>query len=267
MRRDESGALTWSEVQLQELPQYMTTAVALITSGAANDYNVMAAEWTYLVARRPPHLAVCIQEANVTGDLVAESLEFGATLLTDSQTALADLAGHFSKTEVTKRTSALFTPAPSRFIEPPVIAGGLATFECRVTRIVPLPGYRLFIGEVLAAKTDPSQFLRPLIKHGGMYHLGQPTLTSQLAIAADITQGTTGAIVRIGGRVPHQMVGINHIRIWIDYIESPPDGPFEVSVDSRGYYYHILEIASTSRVKAVRGQVGSESSSALVTLV
>ena len=242
MTWEENGALTWSEVQLKEPPQYMTTTVALITSGGANDYNVMAAEWTYLVARRPPYLMVCVQDGNVSGDLIAEQLEFGATFLTDEQSVLADVAGHFSKSDITKLSALVFETVPGQKIGPPVIRGGLATFECCVERLIRLPGYRLFIARVLAAQTDPAAHAHPLVKHGGMYRMGAPINDSPLALAADFVQTDQGDyMLRIAGRIPHRSIGATRgVNVWIEDQCGQSEGPYWAEVDDRGYFYEMF---------------------------
>ncbi len=252
MTWEENGALTWSEAQLKELPQYMTTTVALITSGASNDYNVMAAEWTYMVARRPPYVMVCIQDGNVSGDLIAQQLEFGATFLTDKQSVLADVAGHFSKSDMTKLSASIFETIPSQKIVPPVIRGGLATFECRVERIIRLPGYRLFLSRVLAARTDPAAQAHPLVKHGGMYRMGEPINDSPLALAADFVETDQGDyMLRIAGRIPHRSIGATSgVNIWVEDQCGRSEGPYWAQVDDRGYFYEMFEATPVSKVRA-----------------
>lgn len=254
--REEANP-TWSEVQLKELSQYMTTTVALITSGTANDYNVMAAEWTYMVARRPPYLMVCIQDGNVSGNLIAEQLEFGATFLTEEQSVLADIAGHFSKSEMTKLSASIFETIPSKKIAPPVIRGGLATFECRVERIIFLPGYRLFIAHVLVARTDRVAKEHPLVKHGGMYRVGAPIDDSQLALAADFVETDQGDyMLRIAGRIPHRSIGgISGVNVWVEDQCGKSEGPYWTAVDDRGYFYEMFAASPVSKVRA-RAEIG-----------
>ncbi|MGH3866694.1 MAG: hypothetical protein ACRDQ4_11255 [Pseudonocardiaceae bacterium] len=57
-------------VEVGKLLGFGTSTVGIITALGRHAVNVMSAEWTYLVAKRPPHFAVGCQTTNYTTRLI-----------------------------------------------------------------------------------------------------------------------------------------------------------------------------------------------------
>jgi flavin reductase (DIM6/NTAB) family NADH-FMN oxidoreductase RutF len=169
-----------------QLFRFLTTTVGLVTARDELGVNVMAAEWTYFVARDPLHIAVGIGDAGYTQGLIEESGEFAVTICSASQAPLANFMGSFSGVDVDKSSSELLELVPGVAISTPRVAGGVFSAECRVTDHLDLPGYKLFVGEALAAEFDEDASLEPLVKHGCMYRLGEPISDETMVVAAEL---------------------------------------------------------------------------------
>lgn len=167
-----------------DLSAVATTSVGLITSGGSDAYNVMAAEWTYLVAREPLHIAVAVTSSAASQSNIIESRQFGVTLCDASQAALAAFAGSFSISEVDKASSQSFEFVESSAIAPPCVDGGLLRAECNVVKVVNLPGYALIIGEAVHWTADETKLDRPLVKHGGFFNLGSVIERTEVVLGA-----------------------------------------------------------------------------------
>jgi flavin reductase (DIM6/NTAB) family NADH-FMN oxidoreductase RutF len=187
-----------------QLFRYLTTTVGLVTVAQRFEVNVMAAEWSYFVARDPLHIAVAIGDGAYTQGLIEEAGEFAVTLCSASQASIANLVGSFSGSEVDKTSSRLLELSPGVEIATPRIAGGVFSAECRVAADLELPGYKLFVGEALAVYVDEDASRDPLVKHGAMYRLGEPVYDDRIAVAAELVDGTSlrvAASIQTGERI------------------------------------------------------------------
>jgi flavin reductase (DIM6/NTAB) family NADH-FMN oxidoreductase RutF len=189
------------------LLRYGTTTVGVITAVGPRGVNVMAAEWTYLVARQPPHFAVGLQTTNYSTRLVLERREFGLTLCDASMASLANFAGSFSGADVDKsRVSGVDLRDPVATTTPTVVGGSLSA-ECRVVHVVDLPGYALVVGEARWLHVDLAANDDPLVKHGGMHRLGEPIRSAEVTAAA--TRRADGSV-----RVCASAQGVSGEALW-----------------------------------------------------
>lgn len=168
------------------LTRYLTGTVGLLSMRFANGINIMAVEWTYFVAKEPPHVAVVISEDTFTSEIADWAGEFSVTLCSEDQAALADFVGSVSGRDIDKTASQLVTLREPLATSTPWVAGGIAALECEIRQTVSLPGYRMLIGEVLAAHVDEAKATQPLVKYGDMYALGEPLLRTAVVAAAEL---------------------------------------------------------------------------------
>ena len=132
----------------------------LVSSAHGNRRNVMAAAWSMPLDFDPPKVAVVIDKATLTRELVDASGEFVLNVPSRAQAALTLAVGTQSGREVDKFSSTVGAGATvSTAVGAPLIEGCLAWLECRV---IPEPHiqntYDLFLGEVVAAWVDPAAF-------------------------------------------------------------------------------------------------------------
>ena len=179
-----------------------STTVGLVVV-AGNDptrFNVMAAEWTYVVAKEPPHIAVVLCEGTFTRQMLECASEFSVTLCSASQAALADFAGSFSAYDIDKTSSEDVVLAQPSVTRIPWVTGGLAGLECVTRQRVELPGYLMVIGEVVADHAEPDRATDPLVKHGRMYSLGPALVRDAVVAAAELRMGP--AMLRVAATGP-----------------------------------------------------------------
>ncbi len=160
-----------SSQNLRDAFRAFTTTCALITVNGPRGPNVMAAEWTFNVSYSPFLIAVHVDKENVTHDEILAAGEFGVNLLAEDQGAEMRFAGHFSKADTEKLSSAAFDTYPGKRIRAPMIRGSLLNAECRLVQQLPIGDHTAFIGEVIAFSVEPDA--RPLILHRGSHGLGE----------------------------------------------------------------------------------------------
>src|SRR5215470_1216307 len=139
----------------------MVTGVGLVTTfTSSRGSNVMAAEWTMLVSKRPPLMMVVIHKTEATNEMIRESGEFGVSIAAEGQADAVSLAGSFSRFETDKLSSSVFKTYPAKSIKAPMILGAAMNAECKLRQTVDLGEYNGFVGEVMEADHDPEK--RPL---------------------------------------------------------------------------------------------------------
>jgi flavin reductase (DIM6/NTAB) family NADH-FMN oxidoreductase RutF len=133
----------------------------LVSSAHAGRRNVMAAAWSMPLDFDPPKVAVVIDKATLTRELVEASGEFVLNVPSRQQAALTLAVG----TKVgTRRSTSFRCKVGARcyggqWSERPLVEGCLAWLECRVIAEPHIQqAYDLFLGEVVAAWADPAAF-------------------------------------------------------------------------------------------------------------
>lgn len=139
----------------------------LVSSTYGGRRNVMAAAWNMALDFDPPKVAVVIDKATLTRELVAASGEFVLNVPSRQQAALTLAVGTQSGREADKFQKVMRSGIPwdgvsetaASVVGAPLIEGCLAWLECRV---IPEPhieqAYDLFLAEVVAAWADPEVF-------------------------------------------------------------------------------------------------------------
>jgi len=151
----------------------------LVSSAHGGRRNVMAASWSMPLDFDPPKVAVVIDKATLTRELVEASGEFVLNVPARQQAALTLAVGTQSGREVDKFLKVMRSGIPrdgagslcvpgnplrgqataASIVGAPLIEGCLAWLECRV---IAEPHnqktYDLFLGEVVAAWADPAAF-------------------------------------------------------------------------------------------------------------
>jgi len=154
-----------------DLDRYFTTTVGLITTRSSQGDNVMAAEWTMNISYDPFRVAVFISPRHATHRAITETKEFGVNLASEGQNALCSFAGGFSLDEARKLTSTAIKTRPGDVIKAPMIEGSLAQMECRLVATFQGGDHTEFVGEVVAARVDPTK--RPIVLYRGYHFLGE----------------------------------------------------------------------------------------------
>jgi flavin reductase (DIM6/NTAB) family NADH-FMN oxidoreductase RutF len=133
--------------------------VTLVSSAHGEQRNVMAASWAMPLDFSPPKVAVVIDKATLTRELIAASGEFVLNIPSRAMAAQVLAVGSQSGREVDKFAALGVAGEAGEQVSAPLIDGCLGWLECR---IISEPHneqtYDLFIAEVLAAWADPDVF-------------------------------------------------------------------------------------------------------------
>lgn len=207
--------------------QYLTSTVGLVTTKIDDRVNVMAAEWSYFVAREPLHIAVSIAEQNWSHRRIQEAGEFAITLCEESQAAIAAFAGSLTGLDVDKTTSADLELVGPMVLDTPHVRGGALNAECVIREIVELPGYALVIGEAMWVEVDDDAATHPLVKHGAMHTLGPVVLDDRTIVAANFPD-------------PGEPV----LRVAATAYGAPLDAPWLISVSNASTGASYLDLSS-----------------------
>jgi flavin reductase (DIM6/NTAB) family NADH-FMN oxidoreductase RutF len=131
----------------------------LVSSALGERRNLMAASWAMPLDFDPPKVAVVIDKATLTRELIEASGEFVLNVPSRRQAAMTLAVGSQSGRDIDKFALADVDGETASQVGAPLIAGCLAWLECRV---IAEPDnqqrYDLFLAEVLAAWADPAVF-------------------------------------------------------------------------------------------------------------
>ncbi|GAA1137432.1 hypothetical protein GCM10009606_16740 [Nocardioides aquiterrae] len=160
-----------------------TSTVGLVVTTDGSLVNVMAAEWTYFVAKDPIMVAVVLHESNWTTARIAGLSEFSVTLCSEAQAGVADFCGSFSGADVRKTSSEDLSLRDPVVISTPWVADGVMALECTIERRVGLPHYTMVIGRAEHVH-GVRESAPPLVKHDAMYSLGDAISRRQVTVGA-----------------------------------------------------------------------------------
>jgi flavin reductase (DIM6/NTAB) family NADH-FMN oxidoreductase RutF len=131
----------------------------LVSSAHAGRRNVMAAAWSMPLDFDPPKVAVVIDKATLTRELVEASGEFALNVPSRRQAAMTLAVGTQSGRKSTSSLKVGAHGTAASVVGAPLIDDCLAWLECRVIAEPHIQQtYDLFLGEVAAAWADPAAF-------------------------------------------------------------------------------------------------------------
>lgn len=133
--------------------------VTLVSSAHRGRQNVMAAAWAMPLDFSPPKVAVVIDKATFTRELVEASGEFVLNIPSRAIAAQVIAAGDQSGRDLDKFARLDIGRLPADRLAAPLIAGCVGWLECKVIREAHNEqAYDLFLGEVVAASADARVF-------------------------------------------------------------------------------------------------------------
>lgn len=156
--------MTLDPEQLRHAMRAWTTGVAVVTAvHEGQRYGMTVNSFTSL-SLEPPLISVSLKQLTHTHELVEKSGEFALTVLSADQGNLSDIfAGKFP--EIIDRFEGV--AIDKLMIEAPILKGGMAYFNCRVERSIPIGENTLFIAEVVAARGEGDG--DPLVYHNRVF--------------------------------------------------------------------------------------------------
>lgn len=131
----------------------------LVSSAHGERRNIMAAAWSMPLDFDPPKVAVVLDKATLTRELVDASGEFVLAVPCRAIAEQTLAAGTLSGRDGDKFAALEFETLPASRVAAPLPVGCVAWLECRVIDEPQVQRtYDLFLGEVLAAWADPAEF-------------------------------------------------------------------------------------------------------------
>lgn len=157
--------MTLDAERLRTAMRAWTSGVTVVTVAHAGEQHGMTVSSFASISLDPPLIVISLQTASRTHELVSRAGAFGVTVLSADQREISErFAGQLSESGDRLgglETETLLTGAP-------MIKGGLAHLDCRVTQSIPVGMNTLFIAEVVAVRGyDHGQ---PLVYQNRHYH-------------------------------------------------------------------------------------------------
>ena len=126
----------------------------MVTSGTAEQVNVMTAAWTGIVNTRPPMTYISVRPTRYSYDIIKNSGEFVINLTTSKMVFETDFCGVKSGRDVPKIKKCGLHLAEASVVSVPIIEESPLALECRVTEIKPLGSHDMFLAEIVAVSVD-----------------------------------------------------------------------------------------------------------------
>lgn len=167
----ENIIMTLDPEQLRHAMRAWTTGVAVVTAQHDGHRYGMTVNSFTSISLDPPLISVALRQLTHTHELVEKSGEFSITILASHQKELSDrFAGKHS--EIHDRFDGVRTE--KLLIDAPLIQEGIACFNCRVVKSIPVGENTLFVAEVIAVRGEGDG--NPLVYHNRVYwKLKEPT--------------------------------------------------------------------------------------------
>lgn len=158
--------LPWGD---EKTVQFITN-VGLITTKGPFGHNIMACEWTHHVSYSPGLVAISIGPGKATHANIEASKEFGVSIASQEQAALASTAGGSSGREVDKIKALQelgYRFYQAKKIDTLMVDGAVLNLECKLFKEIPLGSHTMFVGEVLEASINWDR--TPIAYHRGKF--------------------------------------------------------------------------------------------------
>jgi len=156
--------MTLDPENLRAAMRAWTAGITVVTTVNEGHKHGMTVNSFTSISLDPAMITISLQQTTRTHEYVSKSRVFGLTILSAGQSKVSDLfAGRFP--DVENRFSDL--QMETLVTGSPLIVGGLAWLDCRVTQSFDAGMNTLFIAEVLAARSFGED--QPLIYHSRKY--------------------------------------------------------------------------------------------------
>jgi flavin reductase (DIM6/NTAB) family NADH-FMN oxidoreductase RutF len=167
----EKMIMTLDPEQLRHAMRAWTTGVAVVTAQHDGHRYGMTVNSFTSISLDPPLVSVALRQLTHTYELVKKSGEFAITILASHQKDLSDrFAGRLP--DLHDRFDG--TATETLLIDAPLLKEGIASFNCKVVKSIPVGENTLFVAEVIAARGEGDGM--PLVYHNRVYwKLNDPT--------------------------------------------------------------------------------------------
>jgi len=151
--------------ELREVMRKWVTGVSVVTVQMDGSLHGMTIGSLVSISIDPPRIAITLGNQTRTHNMLQQSKEFGVSILGENQQLIAE---HFSGM-IPDQDERMASVKITRMVNDiPVIDDALGHLACRVVHEYKMPSSTLFVGEVLEAHVDDSNF--PLVYGNRKYH-------------------------------------------------------------------------------------------------
>jgi flavin reductase (DIM6/NTAB) family NADH-FMN oxidoreductase RutF len=123
----------------------------LVTAAAGEKVNITAVEWAMPVGEKPPMLALALNNASLTLELLSTSMEFAVAIPGEKLRDAVMLCGSTSGKFLDKFSEANLTQVKAKKIGAPLVLEAMSNLECRVIALTNAGDHTLVTGEVVEA--------------------------------------------------------------------------------------------------------------------
>ena len=147
--------------------KYPEAVVMVVSCDREGRPNVMPAGWFMFTSGNPPMVAVSIAPQRYTHKLISETGEFVITVPSEGQEKMIDQCGSCSGRDVDKFREFDIPVQSAEIVEPPLIEGSVAAFECKKEAALTTGDHTIFSGIIVAAHVSREKRLRVYNLGGG----------------------------------------------------------------------------------------------------
>lgn len=151
--------------QFRSAMRRWATGVTVVTAQYANHRHGMTVSSFTSISLEPPLVLISLEQGVKTNQMIQTSGFFGVTILGEDQNLISDrFAGRVPGIEDRFQGLEVLTLQTGA----PLLADGLACFDCRVLSATDAGTHTIFLGEVIALRIG--QESRPLVYFERAYH-------------------------------------------------------------------------------------------------
>jgi flavin reductase (DIM6/NTAB) family NADH-FMN oxidoreductase RutF len=129
-----------------------------VTATYKGKTSILSASWVMPVSHEPPLVALAVNPANFTYELIDGSEEFAVNIPTGDLVKQVKYCGSVSGREVDKFKATGLHPLQAAKVSAPLIEECVGHLECGVRDRVVAGDHVMFIGEILAAAVEVGAF-------------------------------------------------------------------------------------------------------------
>lgn len=119
--------------------------------------NLMAISWWMFSSNNPPQVAVCTSKKGYTGELINKTKEFGLNIVDESLRDSAFSCGTCSGRTENKAEKLGIELVDAKEIGAKLVKASKAAMECKLVDSLELSDHVIYVGEIVAASTDPDK--------------------------------------------------------------------------------------------------------------
>jgi len=117
----------------------------------------MVAGWKTRCAYKPPLFAISLSKEGYTHKLIHQSKEFVIAVPNKKLQKGVEFFGSTSGNKVDKFKETKIKTLKSRYLKSPLIKDATINLECKLKKEIDLGDHTMFIGEIIAAYTNPKK--------------------------------------------------------------------------------------------------------------